>query len=93
MENLQQLFLIASILTGVFIIYKSHVQSIELRQSALDHVAEIQVHKGLSVNEKDKLILSWVKTVAEINIMNVSLNNILLGLFIALQIMLLASLA
>lgn len=70
MNHLGQLFLVCMIVFGISLIFRSRRNVKKFKRDSLDAVAKIQTDATLSQNEKDTMILSWVKSLGETNRLN-----------------------
>lgn len=91
MNHIGQLFLFISAVIGTFLVLRSRENAHHLKVDALDHVARIQVDEHLTQTQKDVLVLSWVKTLAECHEISSLFSDVIVGLIVLFQIMLLAA--
>jgi hypothetical protein len=90
MNHIGQLFLFILIIVGIVLIARSRRLARQIKIDAMDQVARIQLDEDLTQIQKDQLVLSWVKALGEMHEMSSLFGDIMVGMIVLIQILMLA---
>ena len=85
MNHLVQLFLVCLIAYGCSLIYRSQSLARKTKRNSLDYVAQIQTNQTIPQNQKDIMVLEWVKTLGEANQRNTSFGDLIIASIVVLE--------